>query len=146
MTLKFTPPREEAQARFRYATYVSGSGMKVFGDLGSAKLSLYDKLSLYAVSSYYYPSQGNRATTKAAQILELVDGEWFTLFDIPEGSTYITLPWVKKFWKHKKYGWHRDYFPTYNPEEYEETYRAVPMTRDEYAQWRLAVEREKVAV
>lgn len=114
MTLKFTPPK----ATGRYALFVDYGNdrglFKTFDELGSAKLSWR-----------------HHASYDAAKILELVEGEWFTLFDIPAKTEYANLPWVKDV----NQSWRA---------HYRTTKRAVPMTRDEYAEWRLAVERERV--
>lgn len=63
-----------------------------------------------------------------AKLLENIDGEWYVLFDIPKGTS--TAPWTKK----TKRRWTSYEFNV-----------AVPMSRDEYAEWRLKVERERVA-
>lgn len=73
-----------------------------------------------------YHARGRRYNTK---ILENVDNEWYVLHDIQPNTDYKELPWVKTL----ESNWYRS----------RTAYRAVPMTRDEYADWRVAVEREK---
>jgi hypothetical protein len=65
-----------------------------------------------------------------AKILEYVDGEWYVLFDVPKGVE--NPPWYKEVTRGWRYDW--------------STYKtARPMTREEYAEWRLAVERERMS-
>jgi hypothetical protein len=107
MTLRFDPPKDAG----RYALYLEGAsgknGFRTYSELGHAK------------NAYHF--RGHR---RAAKILENVDGKWYVLFDIRQGT--LDLPWFKE-----TIGW-------YNRERKV----AKPMTRDEYAEWRLAVERE----
>ena len=116
MSLKFTPPKQVA----KYALFVDkGDGrghFKVYNDLG------------YAKSSYHHWGK------RAAKILENVDGEWYVLFDIPKGTEYKNLPWVKE--TESRYYYSRG----------QKTPRAVPMTREEYAEWRIKVEYEKLGI
>lgn len=114
MPLKFNPPKQAG----RYALYVNYGNerafFKTYDELGHAKLGL----------RHHYNNRN------AAKILENIEGEWYTLFDIPAGTTTQELPWMKKrtswYWRN------------------EERKVAKPMTRDEYAEWRLQVERERV--
>ncbi len=71
----------------------------------------------------------NYRTTYDAKILENVDGSWYVLHDVRAGTSYNDLPWVKEVssWRFTPYK------------------KAVPMTREEYADWRVAVERERIA-
>jgi|ERR1043166_6027864 hypothetical protein len=114
MSLRFNPPKQVA----RYALFVEhGEGrgrFTVYNNLGSVK------------NAYHHAGTYNAAS----KILENVDGDWYTLFDIPAGTLYRDLPWVKE----ASYSWRG------TPQK-----TAVPMTRDEYAEWRLKVERERVA-
>lgn len=115
MTLKFTPPKTVAKYALFTETPVSGkTTFKSYDDLGSAKNAYHAK---YGVN---------------AKILESVDGEWYVLHNIPTGTRYENLPWVKEV----ESGWRTDY---------RKTKRAKPMSREEYAEWRLSVERERVA-
>jgi hypothetical protein len=101
----------------RYALYVEGAGAK-------NGFRVYDELG-HAKNAYHF-----RSHRGAAKILENVDGKWYVLFDIPKGLSYKELPWVKEI-----VGW------------YDRGRKvAKPMTRDEYAEWRLAVERERMSV
>lgn len=117
MTLKFTPPRLVN----RYALFVdygNGNGsLKLYGDLGGAK------------NAWYH--QGRRSDSK---ILENVSGDWYVLFDIPAGTDRNNPPWYKEI---SKYSWRNRGESTYTA--------AKPMTRDEYAEWRIAVEHERIA-
>ena len=122
MTLKFTPPKKSA----RYALFVENGNdpergsFKTFNDLGAAKAS-------YHFAHYGYPN---------AKILENVEGEWYVLHDIKDVHSYKELPWVKEVqgdWSYRT--------ASYGANDH----RAKPMTREEYAEWRLAVEREKNA-
>lgn len=63
------------------------------------------------------------------KILENVDGDWYVLHSAAKGTVYRELPWVKR-----RSSW-----------RWSDSYRATPMTRDEYAEWRLKVERERIA-
>ena len=115
MSLKFNPPKQVA----RYALWLSKASAKyafrTYTTLGDAK------------NAYHF--RGHR---QDAKILENVDGQWYVLHDIPAGTEYKELPWVKKV----QHGWRSNY---------DINRKAVPMTRDEYAEWRLAVERERIA-
>lgn len=64
------------------------------------------------------------------KILENIDGDWYQLHTVEKGTAYGDLPWVKEI----GYSWRG------SPRK-----RAVPMSRDEYAEWRVAVERERIA-
>jgi len=117
MGLKFNPPKNVA----RYAVFAKdsrGQGtFSVYNDLGSAKNATYHR----------YNSDG-------IYILENVDGDWYVLFDIPAGTKGQDLPWYKEV---SKYDWYLRSEKTYK--------KAVPMTREEYAEWRVTVEHERLA-
>lgn len=134
--LKFTPPKEDA-ATYRYASYVVGTGLKVHGSIGAAKNS--------------WRNRGwDRRTTRHGFILENVNGEWFTLYEIKPGLTEEELPWMKEYYKDD---WGMSPYTEYHQKN---TYyqkklesglarivkKATPMSVDEYVDWRLAVERE----
>lgn len=115
MVLKFNPPKQVA----RYALYVgteSRGKLYTYDDLGSAKNSYHHKYT----------------NVSGAKILENVEGNWYVLYDIPSGTKYKDLPWVKEV---EGGGWRSSY----------KIDTAKPMTRDEYAEWRLQVERERIA-
>lgn len=116
MTLKFVPPK----ATGRYALFADWGNergfFKTFDLLSSAKLSYYHN--------------GRRSASK---ILELVDGEWYVLYDIPANAQYNDLPWVKEITRGWQHSWGT-------------VKKSVPMTRDEYAEWRVAVERERMGI
>jgi hypothetical protein len=115
MTLKFAPPKTVA----KYALFTEQK------DSGRTSFKSYDNLGS-AKNAYHAKYNVD------AKILESVDGEWFVLYDIPAKTDYNDLPWVREVprsWRYK----------------YSTVKRAVPMTREEYAEWRLKVERENVA-
>lgn len=101
----------------RYALFVDhGEGRGFF--------KTYDELGYAKIAVGHHRSHD-------AKILENVEGDWYVLFDIPKGTDRNNLPWKKK-----RTSWY------YRNEERKV---AKPMTRDEYAEWRLAVERERIA-
>ena len=117
MTLRFEPPK--TVAKYALFTVNVGNGkttFKSYDDLGSAKNAYHNKYNV------------------DAKILESVDGQWYVLFDIPNGTRYENLPWVKKVQRRFGYSYNEHSYPT-----------SVPMTREEYAEWRLKVERERVS-
>jgi len=119
MTLRFDPPRQVA----KYALFVDhGNGrgfFKPYDDLGSAK------------NAHRWHNYNNRNNAK---ILENVDGNWYTLHEVKAGTSQNDLPWYKEV----------DRYPWYSSRS-EKIRKAVPMTREEYAEWRVAVERERIA-
>jgi hypothetical protein len=121
MGLEFVPPKEWAS----YGVFKSDDDG---GDKGTFKTTNSLSAAKYSFSygrSYWKP---------AGKILELVDGKWYVLYDVPKGAAYKDLPWIKEV-------------PT-NRYTYRDTGthpKAVPMTRNEYAEWRVQVERERVA-
>lgn len=114
MALKFIPPPTVA----RYALYINGGDLTTYKLLGVAKR---------VYRSRYRPP--------AAKILERVGDSWFVLYDIPEGATVENgkLPWYRK----EASGYSRRWGYTDD-----ERYVRHQMTRDEYAEWRIAVQRE----
>jgi len=144
LTLKFIPPKEEAQSFPRYASYGSGQ-LKTHGTLSGARNSLHNRTAPYGWS------WKDDAKWKQGFILENVEGEWYVLYHVEEGATRDSLPWMKKVWKHKQYGWKYDHDPSSNSsfhkaENYEVEYVATAMSKDEYAAWRVAVERERLGL
>jgi hypothetical protein len=113
MTLKFVPPKgQNRYAIFSYADNVDRGDFKAYNDLGIAKVVA-----------------GRWVRHSNVKILENVDGDWYQLYDVRQGTMYKELPWVKNV-----KSWYSSY----------DRYRAKPMTRDEYAEWRLKVERERI--
>lgn len=136
MTLKFTPPKEEAKSFPRYASYGAGQ-LKVHGTLSGARNSLNNRTA---------PGWRSEGKYKQGFILENIEGEWFTLYHVEEGATFEQLPWVHKTWVHTRYGWKSETEPDYRPDEYKIVNKARAMTTDEYVAWRLAVERERLGI
>lgn len=140
--LKFEfPPMRQAMNLPRYACFVNSSQPQftTHGDLGSAKNAFYNRAG-------GGPTCGS--TRWDGQILELVDGVWFTLHAVTKGTVFRDLPWVKKiidstYVENPAYVSFRE-----TPNERQMIvkeyirYEAKPMTREEYAEWRLAVYRE----
>lgn len=120
--MKFTPPPNQS---YRYAVWTNNnrSGFKVYSNLGAAKQALE------ARTDVYYRDSKTRVDSK---ILEMVDGEWFVLFEVPVGTSKEEMPWKKEVRKNR---WSFTDKSTFK--------KAVPMTREEYAQWRVEVELEK---
>jgi hypothetical protein len=151
MSLKFVPPKEEAKGLPRHASYVVGSGMKVHGTVAAAKNSFNARGFEYVENpdwkegdSYY---NRRHYVTKQAFILENIDGEWYVLHDIKPGLKSDELPWYKDVWIHNTYSWRNTMVkPTYQEEDYKKIRQSFPMTRDEYVNWRLAVERERLGI
>jgi hypothetical protein len=140
--LKFVPPKEDAKSFPRYASYGAGQ-LKTHGTLSGARNSLNNRTAPYG-----YKSEGKY---KQGFILENVDGEWYVLYHVEEGSKYEDLPWVKKVWKHKQYGWKYDHDPSENSswhkaDDYKVEYVSTTMSKDEYADWRISVERERLGI
>lgn len=132
--LKFIPPVDKTP---RYASFTGGT-MKVHTKVGHAKQSLRNR-------SYRYDSQLRKAVWNEGFILQQVDGTWYILYYVPEGTEFEDLPWVHPQWvRHGQYYSDRRWDePTYRPEEYKKNYVSRPMTRDEYADWRVKVELER---
>lgn len=120
--LRFVPPKLLA----KYAVFIDhGNGrgfFRTYDDVGHAKVAFRQQ------AGYFWRG----TTSRAGKILELVDGEWFTLYDIPEGTTQ--LPWQKDFGRDNGWGYRRSGIKT------------VPMSRDEYGEWRARVERERLEI
>ena len=124
MMLRFTPPKQVA----RYAAFIDhGNGrgfFKTYDEVGPAKVALRMQLAF-----------GSWRDTNLAQynakLLEMIDGEWFTLYDIPKGTT--RLPWEKEVETYSAYHG-----------RFSKRWQAVPMTRDEYGEFRAKVERERL--
>lgn len=158
MTLKFVPPKEEAGKLPRYGSYVVSNGLKVHGRLGDAKNSWRNRGWHYVETGELVERYGKMRPERAyvtlhAFILENVEGEWFTLYEIAPGLKEEELPWMKEYMS-GPYG-HTVLYTDYakNSEYYQQkiadgTYRvfkkATPMTTDEYVTWRVAVEHERL--
>lgn len=140
MTLKFIPPKEEAQSFPRYASYGEGQ-LKTHRTLSGARNSLNNRVAPYG---YWRNSE---KTWKQGFILENIDGEWYTLYHVKDGSKFEDLPWVHKRWVHTQYRWKMYTQPTDSQaERYHVEYYSRPMTTDEYVSWRLQVERERLGI
>jgi len=115
MSLKFNPPRESA----RYASFTYG---EISSERGTFKVS--NNLGALKAATVRNARYSN------VKLFENVDGDWYLLYSVPKGSLYGDLPWVKQV----GYSWRSTPYK-----------KAVPMTRDEYAEWRVRVERERIA-
>jgi hypothetical protein len=151
MSLRFNPPPEEAKKLPRYASYAAGE-MKTHGSIGAAKNSLNNRMWRWKSTEGETPDRGRKRVTTYAAILENINGTWYTLYQIPDGTTSDTLPWMKEYVQ-GKYGsvnlytdYHKD-SPYYQKGIENGTFKvfkkATPMTRDEYVAFRLAVQREE---
>lgn len=85
----------------------------------------YDELG-HAKNAFHHKRYG---FTKAF-ILENVEGDWYALHTMLPNQEH--LPWEKET---QSRGYYRSGYTIW---------RGVPMTRDEYAKWRVAVERERL--
>lgn len=159
MSLRFVPPAED-KPRYRYASYAAGT-MKLHGSIGAAKNSLNNRMWTFKetdeMEDYYGTPRKKRVkATYAAALLENIDGTWYTLYDVKEGSEFKDLPWVKQYYKGGYgYSWSLvdDYFreSKYHQDKVKEgaytlSYRNTAITMDEYVAFRLAVERENRGV
>jgi hypothetical protein len=129
MSLKFVPPTSQ---NWKYGVWVDGHGFRVKSNLGAAKQSAYAKAGIYDISST------TDVTRNRVVITEQVDGEWYTLFDVPAGTPCSEIPWRKQV-PTRRYN--------YDRRVYEDSTKAksVSMTREEYAEWRIKVDRERQA-
>jgi hypothetical protein len=122
--LKFTFDDVKEPVTIKYASYVPGAweAFRTHRYLGAAKQSLMNR-----ARTYYGKGM------KPGKILEMVDGVWYTLYDVKEGTLPNDVPWKKDV---EKGGWRDKYVVR----------KSVPMTREEYAEWRIAVDREARSV
>lgn len=147
MSLLFVPPKQEEKTLPRFGSYVVGSGLKVHSRLVDAKNSFNYRGWTYS---------DRKRVTKHSYILENVDGRWYTLYEIAPGLTFDELPWVKTFIRDTNYRWDSgqllddfnkmEYYVNLrkeNPNRFVEYKKKVPMSRDEYVAWRLAIQKEQ---
>jgi hypothetical protein len=162
MSLRFIPPKEDAKGLPRYASYVVGSGLKVHGRIVDAKNSWRNRGWHYVetgelVERFGFMRPERKYVTKHGFILENVDGFYYTLYEIQPGLAEEELPWYKTFIRDTAYTWDKgqplEEFNKYsyrvkhreeNPTRYVEFRKPVPMSRDEYAAWRLAIQMEQI--
>lgn len=121
MTLRFVPPPEVD----KYGVYIEGRGLTIHGTIGGAKGRIRNATGGWSAK--------HNAEYRGALLLKNIDGDWFILYDVKKGEQY---PWIKEV---KSYSW-----PNWGKSTTEK--RAVPMTNEEYAEWRLKVEEERRAV
>jgi hypothetical protein len=156
--IKFVPPAEEQAKLPRYATYSAGV-MKTHSGIGFAKNSLNNRMWTYKDTDEVVgetwdkqPRYRRIRVTHYAALLESVDGEWYVLYEIPEGTTKDNLPWMDDAYRTHYGNIQRvtDYFRS--SEYYQKKVadgeikifrHSFTMTTDEYVNWRIAVEREK---
>lgn len=142
MSLKFVPPKEDRKFP-RYASYADGV-MKTHSTIGAAKLSFNNRGWEYTRDD---DSTKRKYVTKHGFILESVNGEWFVRYEIKPGLTSEELPWMEKVYKHRQYRWTYTELPTWgNPDAYTVEYRPHKVTADEYADWRVKVELERLGI
>ena len=154
--LKFVPPKEEATKYPRYASFAAGE-MKLHHGVGFAKNSLNNRMWERVGDGTFRKGWNDREVentklvTKHAFLLENVEGEWFTLYEIKPGLTKNELPWMKEYY-YGYYHWtlltdyernHEYYSAKIKSGEYPTQFRPTKMTTDEYVEWRLAVELER---
>lgn len=147
MSLRFVPPQTEQEKLPRYASYSAGI-MKNHSSVGHAKNSLNHRMWTWDT-----PTDGGKRqrVTKHSFILEMIDGQYFTLYEIKPGLTWEHLPWMKLGFRSAWGNWTEltDYYlnssyygPKLEKGELTKSYRAVPMTRDEYVDFRIKADRE----
>lgn len=90
----------------------------------SDQFRVYNDLG--SAKNMYHSIYGNGTVV---HILERVGGDWFVLFRVISGVERSALPWYKESTSWRTNG-----------------FTAKPMTRDEYAEWRLSVERERLGI
>lgn len=117
-SLKFVQPPTDKKIGKPYATYSDGFGLKLYRTLGAAKQGLSHQIGT---------SWGSVGAYRDGYILEQVDGQWFILYFVAKGTTKHNLPWKKDVPQYWGGG---------------TTRKSVPMTREEYAEWRVKVDRE----
>lgn len=131
--IPFKPPK--------YASLVVGSGdiFRTHSRVGDAKNSFYSRAGKYKDGGYVY---------RQGAILEMVDGAWYILFSVEDGTKREDLPWfrTKEETTYKRNPEFESYNTTPNVRSYiteTHTWR-VPsqMTVEEYAEWRVAVDRK----
>lgn len=129
MTLKFlVPPTEQ----YNFGVWTEGGGFRAHRNSGSAKQSAMARTGLH-------PWNRTTGTTYSRVVItQLVNGEWYTVYDVPKGTVYNGLPWIKEEKIHKGY----EGAPSYKP-IYSTVHRSRPMDKEEYAEWRIAVELER---
>lgn len=116
MTLRFILPPAQANVG-RYSTYDTPSGLVIHGSLGAAKNALRGR-----------SWDAGGVSARDSYILENVGGEWFILYAAKKGQRF---PWLREV---------TDWFGSTG------RLRARQMTNDEYANWRLQVERERMNI
>jgi hypothetical protein len=153
---KFVPPKEESKTFPRYASYGAGI-LKTHSQVGHAKLSLRNRVTSRDNSDPSLKYWQRPTVWSHSFILENVDGEYFTLYEIPDGTKEEELPWMKEFYIPME-SWDSprlmtDYMrgSSYHQRKLQEgsarlEKRPVPMTTDEYVAWRLGVERERLGI
>jgi hypothetical protein len=140
--LKFTPPVGRKKDLPKYMSYVPGGidcVARLHHAIGDAKNSVRNRAWQY---------RGGEPAFKESYILEMVEGEWFVLYYIPDGTTESTLPWKTEvtYASYRRNPDYVSYTETPNESTFVRDEKTVmvtrPMTADEYADWRVAVDRE----
>jgi hypothetical protein len=153
---KFVPPKEESKTFPRYASYGAGI-LKTHSQVGHAKLSLRNRVTSRDNSDPSLKYWQRPTVWSHSFILENVDGEYFTLYEISDGTKEEDLPWMVEYYI-PEYGYGSaqpvtDYIrkSSYYQGKVESgkarfEKRPKPMSTDEYVAWRLGVERERLGI
>lgn len=123
MSLRFTPPKLMG----RYALFVDWENNNGF-------FKVYNNLGAVKGAARHHTLHWGRTTQHAAKILEMIDGAWWVLYDIPKGTE--VFPWYKDVEV-----WSGSYSGGYNTVK-----KARPLTADEYAEFRVKVAREQAGL
>lgn len=140
--LQFTFPAGDRRDP-KYVSYVPSGyiTMKPHSYVSAAKNSIHNR-----AGSYNHSKCG--MVYKEAYVLERVEGRWFILYAIPENTLWSDLPWMidkvtTSYNRNPKYISYRETpdEPSYIVSETTDRV-AAPMSMDEYAAWRISVDRE----
>lgn len=150
MSLKFVPPPVRTLQFPKYATYIPHlAEMKSHTYMSAVKNRInyqcHRREALPGQEEVPYYQRKYRSFYKEVFILENVDGEWYVLYHVPEGTEEDDLPWKKDSWVNPNSYYYGRRFekPTYKPEDWKHEKVSRPMDTEEYVQWRLKVELER---
>jgi hypothetical protein len=135
--LKFTPPKKIGA----YALYVESNYgshfFRTYNDLGHLKNAFYHHTNMYLNFS-------DSATSNNAKILEMVDGDWYVLYEVPKGTKRDDIPWMRKQYRALDYAYYGRLYDE-KPEgvNSDEVVRSKPMPIEDYVKFRIAVHEER---